>query len=123
MARLEIPPGAGQSVATDTKKMGNQVGVRQNDITDLVTRIRAAIREELIASSRGLPFRAWDISRRGALLYMTLTPEGRNSILDETMEEGQIGWEAETTGSAEVISVLPALSVINARLTTGQPPN
>jgi Superfamily I DNA and RNA helicases and helicase subunits len=102
--------------------MGIQVAVRQDEITDLVTRIRAAIREELNVSSRGLPFRAWDISRAGAVLHMTLTPEGRNSVLDETLEEGRIGWEGETTGSAEVISVLPALSVVNACLTTGQPP-
>ena len=102
--------------------MSSQVAVRQDEINDLAARIRAAIREELNASSRGMPFRAWDISRAGAVLHMILTPEGRHSILDETLEEGRMGWEAETTGSAEMISVLPALSVVNACLTTGQPP-
>src|SRR5437870_3878775 len=99
--------------------MNSQIAVRQDEISDLATRIRAAIREELTASSRGMPFRAWDINRAGAILHMTLTPEGRHSTLDETLEEGRMGWEAETTGSAEVVSVLPALSVINACLTTG----
>jgi len=102
--------------------MSSQIAVRQDEISDLATRIRAAIREELNASSRGMPFRAWDINRAGAVLHMTLTPEGRHSILDETLEEGRMGWESDTSGSAEVISVLPALSVINACLTTGQPP-
>ena len=102
--------------------MSSQSATQEYGLTDLVARIGAAIREELKVSSRGMPFRAWDISRAGAVLHMTLTPEGRNSILDETLEEGRMGWESDTTGSAEVISVLPAISVINACLTTGQAP-
>jgi DNA replication ATP-dependent helicase Dna2 len=104
------------------RAMTSQVAVRQDEINDLAARIRAAIRDELNASSRGMPFRAWDINRAGAVLHMVLTPEGKLSILDETLEEGRMSWEADTTGSAEVISVLPAVSVINACLTTGQPP-
>ena len=98
------------------------IAIRQDEITNLAGTIRAAIREELNASSRGMPFRAWDISRAGAVLHVTLTPEGKNSILDETLEEGRLSWESDTSGSAELISVLPAISVVNACLTTGQPP-
>jgi hypothetical protein len=99
-----------------------ETAVRQDELVDLARRIRSAIRDELTVSARGIPFRAWDISRAGALLHMTLTPEGRNSILDETLEEGRLGWEAGTLGSAEVVSVIPAVSAINACLTSGQPP-
>lgn len=102
--------------------MSNQVNVRQDEINNLAAKIRAAIRDELNVAARGMPFRAWDIYRAGAILHMTLTPEGKHSILDESLEEGRLGWEADTQGSAEVVSVLPAISVVNACLTTGQPP-
>ena len=102
--------------------MGSQLTPPQSEVNDLASTIRNAIREELTASSRGIPFRAWDISRAGAVLHMTLTPEGRRSVLDETLEEGRMGWEGETTGSAEIISVLPAISIVNACLTTGRAP-
>ncbi|MBX5495702.1 MAG: AAA family ATPase, partial [Bryobacteraceae bacterium] len=102
--------------------MSAQFAVRRGEIADLVKRIRSAIRDELNASSRGLPFRVCDIAPKGALLYMTLTPEDKNSILDETLEEGNMRWQGETTGGAEIVSVVPSLSVINACLTEGQPP-
>jgi hypothetical protein len=82
--------------------MSSQFASQEYGLTDLVAQKRAAIREELNVSSSGMPFRAWDISRAGAVLHMTLTPESRNSILDETLEEGRMGWESDTTGSAEV---------------------
>jgi len=96
--------------------------VNSHEITGLVTRIRTAIRDELNVSSRGLPFRVWDVTQVGAVLHMTLEPEGRHSILDESLEEGRMAWEGERSGSAEVISVLPSLSVVNACLTTGRTP-
>lgn len=102
--------------------MRAEAAVRQHEVKDLAARIRGAISEELKVSARGIPFRAWDVSRAGAVIHMSLTPEGRNSILDETLEEGRIGWEAETSGSAEVISVLPAISAINVCLTAGRAP-
>jgi hypothetical protein len=92
------------------------------EIAELVKRIREAIREELNVSSRGLPFRVWDVAQVGAVLHMGLEPEGRHSIRDESLEEGRMAWEGDRTGSAEVISVLPSLPVVNACLTTGQPP-
>ena len=88
----------------------------------LAARISEAIRQELKMSSRGLPFRVWDISREQGLLHMSLEPEGKRSILDESLEEGQMAWEEEDTGSAEVISVLPAASIVNAYLKSGRPP-
>src|SRR5262249_45477533 len=96
---------------------------RPSEVEELATRIREAIREELRVSSRGLPFRAWDVTQREGHLHMVLEPEGKQSILDESLEEGRMAWEGESPGSAEVISVLPAVSVTNAYLTTGRPPH
>lgn len=95
---------------------------RPAEIEDLSKKIAQAIREELEATSRGLPFRAWDVVRREGHLYMILEPEGRQSILDESLEEGRMSWEGNAPGSAEVISVLPSTSVVNACLTSGRPP-
>ena len=59
-------------ISTPRASMSGQFDTQEYGLTDLVARIRAAIREELNVSSRGMPLRAWDISRAGAVLHMTL---------------------------------------------------
>jgi hypothetical protein len=96
--------------------------IRESELGALATRIRNAIEEELRASSRGLQFRAWDVVRHGGLLHMTLEPESKQSVLDESLEEGTMGWDEAGPGSADIISILPAASAANECLSSGRPP-
>jgi hypothetical protein len=58
--------------------------VRQGELAEQAARVREAIREELRVSSRGLPFRAWDIIHQGGLLHMTLESDGKRWIWSTT---------------------------------------
>src|ERR1700679_1513805 len=95
---------------------------RASEIEELAARLREAVREELRVAARGLPFRAWDVSRSEGHLYMSLEREGRISILDESQEEVRLAWDGQGPGSAEIISIIPAVSVVKAFLTSGRPP-
>jgi len=97
------------------------MAVHQQSLSDLADRIRSAITEELKVSSAGLPFRVTDIIRQGGILTLELEPQDLRRSLDETMEDGRLGWKGESSGSAEIISVLPDISYVNAVMTSGRP--
>ncbi len=108
-------------IETDNAIFERYMTIRPSDLDELASRVREAIRIELKISSQGLPFRVWDISGRG-YLYLVLESEGKQSILDESMEEGKISWLGNTPGSAEIVSVLPLVSTVTVALTNGRPP-
>jgi DNA replication ATP-dependent helicase Dna2 len=94
----------------------------QFQLTELADRIRTAVTEELRVASAGLPFRVVEILKYGGILTLELEPQDFRSSLDESMDEGRLGWNGVTNGSADIISVLPQLSYVNAVLTSGRPP-
>jgi hypothetical protein len=85
-------------------------------------RILSAITEELKTSAAGIPFAVVHKIKVGGILTLELLPQNLRSSLDETMEDGRLGWVGEASGSADIISVLPDLSVVNAFMTSGRPP-
>lgn len=100
----------------------NSMAVAHYSLVELADRIRLAIAEELKVASAGLPFRVTDIHKQGGILTMELEPQDLRCSLDETMEDGRLGWKGETAGSADIIAVLPDTSYINAVMTSGRPP-
>ena len=94
----------------------------QYRLTELAERIRSAVAEELKVASAGLPFRVSEIIKQGGILTLELEPQDLRSSLDESMEDGRLGWKGETSGSADIISVLPDISYVNAVITSGRPP-
>jgi hypothetical protein len=97
--------------------------VSQHILSDLCDRIRSAIAEELKVSSSGLPFRVIDVIKQSGILTLELEPQDLRCTLDETMEDGRLGWGGESRGSADSVSVLPDISYINAVMTSGRPPS
>jgi len=54
--------------------------------------IRSAIAEELRVSSKGIPFKVATVIQNGGMLTLELEPVNPRATLDESMEEGTIGW-------------------------------
>lgn len=88
--------------------MSEAMTLRPQAVAEPAASVRKAIPAELKASSQGLPFRVADIHRKHGLLAISLEPDDRRSVPDESMEDGRPAWEDEPFGAAGIISVLPA---------------
>ena len=75
----------------------NSMAVAHYSLVELADRIRLAIAEELKVASAGLPFRVTDIHKQGGILTMELEPQDLRCSLDETMEDGRLGWKGADT--------------------------
>jgi hypothetical protein len=58
----------------------------------VTTSIRSAISAELKVSGKGIPFKISTVSVSGGMLTPELEPANSRSSLDESMEDGTIGW-------------------------------
>ncbi len=91
-------------------------------VAPITSTVRSAISAELRVSAAGIPFKASTVIVNGGMLTVELEPINPRSSLDESMEEGRLGWKGDTEGWAEIVSVLPSLSCIHAYFTSGRPP-
>jgi DNA replication ATP-dependent helicase Dna2 len=98
------------------------MAIAQYTLSELSDKIRSAIAEELKVSSAGRPFKVTNILKQGGVLRLEVEPLDLRCGLDESMEDGRLGWNGETSGSADVISVLPDISYVNALMTSGRSP-
>jgi len=85
--------------------------------------IRSAIADELKTSAAGIPFKVAFVSCSGAFITLELWAKNPSRGLDETLEDGRLGWDCEgRKGSAEIVSVLPQISTLHAWMEAGNAP-
>ncbi len=85
--------------------------------------MRSALAEELKASAGGIPFQVGFVACSGGLVTLELWAKNPSRGLDESFEDGRLGWDWEgRKGSAEVISVVPQVSTLHAWMEAGNAP-
>jgi DNA replication ATP-dependent helicase Dna2 len=92
------------------------------DLEQDIDSIRSGIAAELEASTKGIPFRVVAAERVGGLLQLVVEPEHDRAVLDEGMEDGGLRWVGGRSGTAEILSIFPESSLINAIPSMGRPP-
>lgn len=86
-----------------------------------VGEVRSALSEELKASATGIPFQVGFVACSGGLLTLELWAKNPARGLDDSFEDGRLGWDCEgRKGKAEIISVLPQLSTLHAWMEEGK---
>jgi hypothetical protein len=92
-------------------------------VSILVGEVRSALSEELKASASGIPFQVGFVDCSGGLLTLELWAKNPARGLDDSFEDGRLGWDYEgRQGKAEIISVLPQLSTLHAWMEEGKAP-
>ena len=81
--------------------------------------IRAGIKAELQTSAKGIPFKVLRVECIGGVIALIVLSDSARFGLDESMEDGTVGWRGQSAGTAEILSIDTERSSINAIALSG----